>query len=252
LNDTVEEVHQRIQVTVEPINDPPVFNTPLDWNITVKKGEMTKVDIISMYRDVDDENLIFSTDSEYVTVFSGELLIIFPEDSDYTVRSVNIRIEDPSGGNTTSAILIYIENGTVIEPPDEEIWRITHVDLRVDKEGDWEIDVYGAPNMTLYIVIDGIGSFKLDESEFLPGNYSVNLGTDLFEPGIDYSYHFTNVTEGPDLDPSRSGRVTQPGSEDSEREFPWPAVIASIIVGLIVIIVFFLGMKARANGDFEE
>ncbi|MGA1822211.1 MAG: right-handed parallel beta-helix repeat-containing protein [Thermoplasmatota archaeon] len=253
LNDTVVEVHERIEITVEPINDPPVFSTPFNWNITVKKGEMTTVNISSLYRDVDDDDLIFRTDSEYVTVFSGELVILYPEGSQFTVQSVNIRVEDPSGANTTASILIFIENRTIIEPPDDGKWEITHVDLFVDEEGDWEIDVYGAPNMTLYIVIEGIGSFRIDESHLLPGNYSLDLDSDLFEPGVVYRYHFTNMTDGPDLAPESGGTVSQPGSEEEEeRDFPWPAIIASIIVGLIVIIVFVLGMKARTAGEFEE
>ncbi|MEA3559073.1 MAG: carboxypeptidase regulatory-like domain-containing protein [Candidatus Thermoplasmatota archaeon] len=147
---------------------------------------------------------------------------------------------------------------TPVNPAIPPGWDISEASVAVDEDGDWTVSVIGETGMTIFIVIDDVGSFLLEETE--DGLYELTISGDEFEWGEDYPYHFSDSSGGDDLAPSVSGTQTIPqepeGMDDDEDNWTQKATICclSILILLlliILIIVFVVRRKKKADPDEE-
>ena len=82
-------------------------------------------------------------------------------------------------------------------------WALYTKDVVLDDGKNLSASVTGMKGLTVFMVIDGIGSFEMIEGD--EGTYEVEIpGTD-FEWNTTYNYHFSNATGGIDMAPLLSG-----------------------------------------------
>ncbi|MCK5772819.1 MAG: Ig-like domain-containing protein [Thermoplasmata archaeon] len=155
-------------------------------------------------------------------------------------------------------------SGTFTTPVNPAIppgWDITEAVVTVDDDGDWTVEVTGEAGMDVYIVVDGVGSFQLEETE--DGVYELTISGDEFDWEEDYSYHFSDSSGGDDLVPSAGGTKTTPtepeGSDDDDDNLTQIAGIcclSMVIVLLLFVLIFVLiSRRKRANRldtEYEE
>jgi len=141
-------------------------------------------------------------------------------------------------------------NFTTPEEPAPE-WELTEVNINITSGGDWKVRVEGNPGLAVYIVINGVGSFKLKEEA--PGEYAINVNYTEFEKGKSYDYHFSDTEDGDDNAPSMSGTGTDPrGETTTGTETPW-GLIAFLIVIIVLLIIGILAVAlVLANRKKEE
>jgi hypothetical protein len=135
----------------------------------------------------------------------------------------------------------------------DDSWSITSATVKVGKDKDWNVIVLGKPNQDVFIVIDGVGSFKL--TEVSSGRYETTIPGSQFEWGKDYSYHFSPTSGGPAPVGfgSFSGSV-KIGSEP-KGETNWSAIggiscfVILLMVVLIAVIIFFALRRKRGTEE---
>jgi len=143
-------------------------------------------------------------------------------------------------------------SGTFSTPsqPEPE-WEITDAEVKVLTGGDWKVRVEGNPGLDIYIVIDGVGSFKLQEDA--PGDYAININFTEFEKGKSYDYHFSDTEDGEDIAPSWSGTGTDPrGDTTTDTETPWALIIFLLIIIILLIVGIIIVAMVLANRKKEE
>jgi len=247
LNDTIDEVNATLSVLVKPVNDPPVFDVPADWNITVKRGEITRFNISDMVSDIDDSELMFSTDSEYVSIQNGELIVLFPEGTNHTISSVNIRVEDPWGGLDIATLMIYIEDGG--SGGGTENWTLQSASVTISGDGSWEVSCRGSPGQSVFIMIEGVGSFPLSEDPSHPGDYSATIDSGKFKDDMTYPYHFSDREGGPVLAPDLSGSIHWKEPEGSVDGSSLWILVAILSLCLLVMLVVIIGLARSRRGE---
>lgn len=139
---------------------------------------------------------------------------------------------------------------TPMEPHQEPEWEIFEAEVSVtDSSGDWEVEVTAVEGISIYIVIEDVGSFKLTEGP--PGIYKAVIEYHNFEEGRTYNYHFSDAENGEDLAPSFSGSATTPVFGDDEGWFSnrtcCTVCLISIVAILLLIIVMILISKSRKD-----
>jgi hypothetical protein len=158
-----------------------------------------------------------------------------------------------SGGEDLSPSL----GGTFTTPEEPPVtWSISSATVKVDKDRNWEVTVLGGEGQQVYIVIDGIGSFLLNESS--PGRYTATIDGSNFEWEEDYSYHFS-PTEGGNAPAGfeiYSGSVST-GSEPVQAT-NWGAImgvtclVLLFLMLMLSVILFFVLRKKDEKDPFEE
>ncbi len=111
--------------------------------------------------------------------------------------------------------------------------------------------------MTLYIVIDGLGSFLLDETA--PGTYRTEIDSGEFEWDKEYSYHFSTSPGGDPL-PGWAGysdSITMPKEPGEDGDWGWYWVAGCCILLVIIVIIallltLVLALRRREDVDWEE
>lgn len=128
-------------------------------------------------------------------------------------------------------------------------WHITSAVVTVLKNKDWDVSVQGGAGLDIYIVIEGVGSFKVVEGD--PGTYTLVIPGDNFEYDVEYSYHFSDRDGGdpmPGYD-SFNGNLRTP--ERSAPKGPnYPAFcgigcFALVVFLLLLIIVLILVLRGK-------
>ncbi|MCK5773706.1 MAG: Ig-like domain-containing protein, partial [Thermoplasmata archaeon] len=137
-------------------------------------------------------------------------------------------------------------SGTFTTPVNPAIppgWDITEAVVTVDEDGDWTVEVTGEAGMDVFIVIDGWGSLKLEETE--DGVYELTIAGDEFNWEETYSYHFSDSSGGDDLAPSESGTQTIPHKparsdedEDNLNQIAAVCCLSMVIVLLLFVLIF--------------
>jgi hypothetical protein len=234
------------------------LDPPENWNITVFRGVLLTFDLMEMVTDVEGDPITFSLDpiSDHVTITDGELAILYPEDTEATLFTVQITADDGNGGSDTASLRILIDHG---EAPQDEDWDLYRAVVEIDEEGDWYIEVQGMPGIDVYFIIEEDGertAYRMDEDIEYPGNYTLDIQNDEFDEGEIYTYFFTNATDGEWLEPEFSGTEVQPGKEVENVVSIW-AVIAgvicvSIIVLMILILLVVLVVRRSSKGEGIE
>ncbi|MBN1389139.1 MAG: Ig-like domain-containing protein [Candidatus Thermoplasmatota archaeon] len=147
---------------------------------------------------------------------------------------------------------------TTPEGPAVEVeWKLTEATVTVLSGGDWKVRAKGPDGLTVYIVIEGVGSFILQGSA--PGDYGVNILSENFERGETYHYHFSDREDGPDLAPQFAGSAKDPrGPTTVTDDFPWVVICLSglvlmiLVAGLVVLAVVLAGRRRDREGLEEE
>ena len=259
LSDGLEISNITLTVNVEPVNDAPVFDTPENWNITVYRGTLATIDLLTMVSDTEGDEVTFSMNpsSPYITITDGELAILYPENTEDTIFTFEITIDDENGGTDTASLRVIIDHGTA---PESEEWDLYSSSVEVSHEGDWSIEAVGIAGIEVYFIIedeDGDRTpYKMNEDEQYPGNYSLEIDHDEFEEGEIYTYFFTNSTDGESLEPEMSGSEVQPGDDVEEEEVfsIWSLVCGGICISLLVILVIvaLVVVVSRRSSPGEE
>ena len=143
-------------------------------------------------------------------------------------------------------------------------WELTAATVVVESDMDARVEAHGLPDMDLYIVIDGVGSFLVEEGA--SGEYSRTIPAFNFEWNSTYSYHFSNIEDGPDLSPTLSGTFSTPAGpvhtddddngDDTVFEVLGAALLCVVlpiflILVILVIIILILVVKRRSTEDEE-
>ncbi|MGM0510676.1 MAG: DNRLRE domain-containing protein [Thermoplasmatota archaeon] len=113
--------HRMVQVTVEPVNNPPFLSGVPD--IQCNEGEDYELDMTSYVSDIDNdlEELTFDTDSSYATINGTQ--IVFHYTGGITEEVVNITVEDPGGLSDYAVIQVTVNLSA--EYPDVESYEPT-------------------------------------------------------------------------------------------------------------------------------
>ncbi|MGA1822356.1 MAG: hypothetical protein ACMUIG_07505 [Thermoplasmatota archaeon] len=146
-------------------------------------------------------------------------------------------------------------SGFRLMPPEpswsEPEWAINGASVSLDDQGNWIVEVEGNENLTIYIVIDGIGSFLLSGGS--DGTYSLVISYTNFEADTEYQYHFSNSSGGPDLAPGYSGTVITPKEDEGGKEsYLVPILLIIIALLLITAAVIALVIALRKSGEEAE
>lgn len=150
------------------------------------------------------------------------------------------------------------------EPYVEPVWEIYSADVSVTPiSGDWEIEIEAAEGLTIYVVIENVGSFILIEGP--PGTYEALVTYDNFEEGETYDYHFSDSEEGNEIDATFSGSVTMPvfsdGDDDDDdkgdrfnnRTCCGVCLVAIIVILLLFIVIILISRRKKEEGfDLDE
>ncbi len=216
-------------------------------NVSVIVTGPPNLDIFMFFLNIDYLELAEGPSGTYTYLINGTIL---DWDTEY-----NYFFTDSYGGLDRAQEF----NGTIMtpeEPYSPPVWSITSATVEVRESGTWDVKVQGPEGQTIYIVIDGIGSFNVVEDA--PGNYRVLIPYEEFDWEEDYNYHFSETEGGPDMAQSYSGTALmpkEPSSGSSSDDPPFYLCCIGIIVVLVIIlvIVMLLVMRKKGKGDsFEE
>ncbi len=140
-----------------------------------------------------------------------------------------------------------------IRVPEE--WELTSADVEILDNGDLSLTVEGNRNLTVYLVVDGVGSFLIGETS--PGIYSTTIPRSAFEEGTSYEYHFSNSEGGENLAPELHGsfKTNKREEDDREENMFWILllIIAAVLllIGISLILMWAAGRRSGQE-DWEE
>ncbi|MFW3145619.1 MAG: right-handed parallel beta-helix repeat-containing protein [Thermoplasmatota archaeon] len=262
MSDGEYEVEANLALTVFPVNDPPVWTGDPVLRITVKAGESLRISVQGQVEDVDNvwSDMVVTFDSSRVSRDGGDIIVLYPADTRNMTELITVTISD--GGATTSFQIDVTVIEKTVQP---EEWKIEDATVTVDEEtGDWTVIVEAPEGLDIYIVIEGVGSFKLEETR--PGHYEVVIPGDTFEEGKTYNYHFSDTEGGEDKTGGQfAGSKQQPvvadddddadddDGEKGDEKFPlWILILIGIIVLLVIIVIVLVLTRRGAAGDYYE
>ncbi len=144
-------------------------------------------------------------------------------------------------------------SGTFRTPIEPVLWRLDSASVRLDEGGDWIIEANGLPGMDVWFVVDGVGSFKLEE--IAPGNYRADIPDGRFKQGKEYDYWFSDQEDGEDLAPALSGSH-EAKSETFELKDGLPlfcclVIVLVTILALIALVLFLVNSRKGTDEDEE-
>jgi hypothetical protein len=249
---------ENLILNITPVNDAPELNSPEDWNITLKKGNQTTINLTSMLFDVEGDNLTVSVYPSTHATVDGFLITIgyeveFSEDRD----QINITVSD---GNLTdlAKLTIYLTGDPVVGddddddiiPPDDDDVNDTVDSIKiVAGEDSWSIEVEGDEGQTLYFVVEdsegGKTSFPLTYSN---GKYRADIPA--AEAGEGNDFWISTTEDGEPLVTAPQG--TLPELKEKEDD-PFPVwIIFLILAVLIIMIVVVIILVTRGKGEEEH
>jgi len=177
----------------------------------------------------------------YKATISGDLL--------EWETTYNYHFSDTDGGQDMAPLV----SGQFTTPSGPE-WGLTSATVKLDKNGNWVVEARGPEGQDVWIVIEGLKSYKLAEVE--SGVYKVTIPESEFDPGEEYDYHFSDTVGGPDKASSLSGSM-QSKDEKVENDMDnwWICCVVPIgilLLVLIVIVLLLLTRKGRSKELVEE
>ncbi|MGA1848627.1 MAG: NosD domain-containing protein [Thermoplasmatota archaeon] len=255
LSDGEIDLDTILTVNVTPVNDAPVWTGEDPLEITVTAGTPHSLKISDGISDVDNlfSELTITADSTHASMDGDSLIISYPDDTRNMTETITVTISD---GELATDLTIQV---TVIEKtpgPGPDELDIDEVRVEIDEQtGDWKVTVKGGEGQDIWIVIDGVGSFKLEETS--PGNYEVTIPGENFVEGETYSYHFSDSEGGEDKTGGQhSGSMEQPvitpDDDDDNGEGPGSILWIILIVLLLIVIIAAVVIVSRRGSTYED
>ncbi len=214
---------------------------------------------LSITPEVSGTTFDWSTDGRSVTIGHAELEF----NTTYTV--------------TLGTNLLSVEGNALRKPfswafttVPEGMWLLYEAHVTVQTDLSVNVSIIGLPNLTVYMVIDAVGSFLVPENE--DGAYSLVIPSSWFAWNTTYSYHLSNISGGPDLLPALSGTFTTvlgptPDDDDEDdddeeddddgdgkgisRYVVLGMVIVLILLALIVVIFLMVRMASKKEDELN-
>jgi hypothetical protein len=123
--------------------------------------------------------------------------------------------------------------------------------VELDENGNWVVEARGPEGQEVWIVIQGVGSFKLVEVQ--PNVYEVTILGSKFDSGKEYRYHFSDSEDGPDMASAYSGTLkAMDRSVDDGADWMLICCLGGIVVPILLAIVLILVLvtrKGRSKGS---
>jgi hypothetical protein len=142
-------------------------------------------------------------------------------------------------------------SGTFRTPVEPVEWEIMSASVELDDEGNWMVEVTANEGLDIWMVIDGIGSFKLVETQ--PGKYSTTIAADRFKEGKEYDYWFSDSDGGSDKAPAFSDSQKAKKGEGSEDDgYLWVCCLGIVVLVVLVLIIVVVVMVIRKGKGKEE
>ncbi len=239
---------------VESRNDPPNFDPPADWNITVGFDNLTVIDIADMIADVDGDDLTITVDpSDYVTVNGTSLEILFTDVFEGNSEDLTITVSDGDLG-ATADLLINIHREGPEDPVDDDEPVLGTLKV-TPKDDGWFFEVTGDEGQTLFVVIeDENGDLTSYPMTYADGRYSVKIEKDDADPG--FSYYLSNEKDGGSLGNDMEGTLNdlaELGEENDDDKFPlWALLLLLVIAILLMIIIVMAVSRKRGKEEYDE
>jgi len=168
--------------------------------------------------------------------------------------SYNYHFSDREGGPDMAPFVVGMIR-TPIEPAPTD--PITSVNIRDNDDGSWLVEVMAEEGKTLYIVIEDVGSFLLEE--IVNGTYRVLIAADQLEDDMTYDYYFSDSEGGTDISPDRSGSFdTDSTTTSSDDDFNFllyccgiPLVVLLVLI-IVIIIIIVIASKGKDEAEWDE
>jgi len=231
-------------VTILPVNDPPVFHAPDGWNLSMDRGERKSIDLslfpYTLY-DVESptEDLVILSDCTFITVRGTVVNITVPPDSELGAESCLIWAQDGMGGSSERHTLtVMIGSGG----PSGPLLEVTLLDP-ISTMGRFHLQVRGAPSQVIWVVIDDGTSIRMEEIS--PGLYEVVIEDPGWSDGRVLRYHLSNTDGGPndtDMNPAKF-TYKAPVEEGGDPDIPGGIVLMFGLVLLSVVLIVFAFLK---------
>ncbi|MGA1848614.1 MAG: Ig-like domain-containing protein [Thermoplasmatota archaeon] len=141
----------------------------------------------------------------------------------------------------------------------EGAWRIDSLEVAVLDNGDVEVNAEGPGDLTVYFIIEYLGSYGLEEID--QGNYRWVIPFEDLEPETTYGYHLSDREGGEDLSPGLSGTFTSAQETEDEdtdgketRWELWAGIILVVMIIIIAAVIIVVIMRRRGFGleELEE
>jgi hypothetical protein len=140
--------------------------------------------------------------------------------------------------------------GTFKTPVRPFAWRLDTAKVEIDDDGNWIVTAEGEPGMDVWIVIDGVGSFKLTEDT--PGHYTVTIPDGRFEEGKEYEYWFSDASGGSDKAPTLSGNMKAKGEDGGDYDWLIFCCLAGIVIVILLMIVMVFALVVRRGKKVQD
>ena len=136
-------------------------------------------------------------------------------------------------------------------------WRLTEAHVSIGGDKSVNVSATGKENITVYVVIEGVGSFEMEEVS--PGHYYVSIPGDNFDWNRTYSYHFSDREGGDDKAPHLSGEFRTPvgpsgggGKGGAGGKSNTALYVGLLLLLLIIGLAAYFMMSKGGEGEMEE
>ncbi|MGA1820266.1 MAG: tandem-95 repeat protein [Thermoplasmatota archaeon] len=230
---------------VLPVNDAPVFDTPVDWNIHVDIGTREDLDIGDLISDVDGDTLTITVDkTEYVTVSGTTLQILVTDAFKGSRMEIVVTVSD-GDIDVQRTLTVHLDN-----------WVETFLEEMKVKSTtkSWKVEIKGDQGLTLYLVIeDAEGNTSSFPLVYEDGRYKVEVPKDAAEKDLKFW-----IAEEEGGEPIATGYSdTLPSLKKESGAFPWWIILLILVIiaiaGAALYLVFTRsGGYGGEVGDIEE
>jgi hypothetical protein len=140
-------------------------------------------------------------------------------------------------------------------------WHIDRFIVNVINGNSVQADAWGGENLSVFIIINEVGSYKLDEIE--PGHYRLFIGEEWFSWDSYYTYYFSDKENGKDDDPDlrgdfktyTGGKPPQYYEEEQYQDEPdlvGCLACCGIVIVVVLVIVGLVLLLSKIKSRYDE
>ncbi|MGA1792553.1 MAG: hypothetical protein ACMUHM_01245 [Thermoplasmatota archaeon] len=233
---------------VLPVNDPIQFEAPDEWNVTVIIGVEQGLDLAELIADVDGDDPLVSTSSEYISVNGTVLSLLYTDAFTGTEETVTVTVSD---GETEMTATLLVKVTSPSDDDDDDDVEPTLEEPKVSGKGDkWVVEVKGSEGQELWVVVeDENGNRTSYKMTYKDGKYSAEIPKEAAEEGFDY--WISDSEDGDPIDNSLRGYLPSI-KEKEEDEFPWLVILLVAIIFALVVIILILVLRGKGGEEYYE